>query len=244
MELKAHSPEQDMMLQPSAQDPAFQTPEQQKLDLKYMKAALKQAEKALALGEVPIGAVIVYEGRIIGRGYNRRNTDHTTLAHAEITAIRKACRKMGDWRLEGCTLYCTLEPCPMCAGALVQSRIDRVVIGAGSPKSGCGGTLLNILQNEDFNHQAEITAGVMQEACTEILQRFFKALRVRNALKHLISVAGHAIMPEKTRDVPQGGRRPRERKGGNRNGSKNYRPYRSFMSAGVTGRSFRFTGHV
>ena len=170
-DLAVQIPEQDAERQPSAQDPASQTPEQQKLDLKYMKAALKQAEKALAIGEVPIGAVIVYEGKIIGRGYNRRNTDHTTLAHAEITAIRKACKKMGDWRLEGCTLYCTLEPCPMCAGALVQSRIDRVVIGAGSPKSGCGGTLLNILQNEDFNHQAEITAGVMQEACTEILQK-------------------------------------------------------------------------
>ncbi|MBQ3391977.1 MAG: tRNA adenosine(34) deaminase TadA [Lachnospiraceae bacterium] len=149
-------------------------------DSHYMKLALKQAEKALALGEVPIGALIVCDGKIIGRGYNRRNTDHTTLAHAEITAIRKACRKLGDWRLEGCTLYCTLEPCPMCAGALVQSRIDRVVIGAGSPKSGCAGTLLNILQNPDFNHQAEITSGVLQKECTEILQRFFKDLRRRN----------------------------------------------------------------
>ena len=97
-------------------------------DRKYMKAALKQAEKAIALGEVPIGAVIVENGRIIGRGYNRRNTDHTTLAHAEITAIRKANRKVGDWRLEGCTLYVTLEPCQMCAGALVQSRIDKVPV--------------------------------------------------------------------------------------------------------------------
>ena len=197
-DLAVQIPEQDAERQPSAQDPASQTPEQQKLDLKYMKAALKQAEKALAIGEVPIGAVIVYEGKIIGRGYNRRNTDHTTLAHAEITAIRKACKKMGDWRLEGCTLYCTLEPCPMCAGALVQSRIDRVVIGAGSPKSGCGGTLLNILQNEDFNHQAEITAGVMQEACTEILQRFFKALRVRNkAEKKARRAAETAMMAKK-----------------------------------------------
>ena len=148
-----------------------------------MKAALKQAEKALALGEVPIGAVIVENGRIIGRGYNRRNTDHTTLAHAEITAIRKANRKVGDWRLEGCTLYVTLEPCQMCAGALVQSRIDRVVIGAPSYKSGCGGTLLNILQNEEFNHQVEMTAGVMQEECTQILQKFFKELRVQNKMR-------------------------------------------------------------
>ena len=137
----------------------------------------------LALGEVPIGAVIVENGRIIGRGYNRRNTDHTTLAHAEITAIRKANRKVGDWRLEGCTLYVTLEPCQMCAGALVQSRIDRVVIGAPSYKSGCGGTLLNILQNEEFNHQVEMTTGVMQEECTQILQKFFKELRVQNKMR-------------------------------------------------------------
>ena len=145
-----------------------------------MKAALKQAEKAIALGEVPIGAVIVCGGKIIARGYNRRNTDRTTLAHAEITCIRKACKKTGDWRLEGCTLYCTLEPCQMCAGALIQSRIDRVVIGTTSPKSGCGGTLLNILQNPDFNHQADVLYGVMREECTEILQRFFKDLRRRN----------------------------------------------------------------
>ncbi|MBE6001954.1 MAG: nucleoside deaminase [Sarcina sp.] len=149
-------------------------------DIKYMKAALKQAEKAIAIGEVPIGAVIVYEGKIIARGYNRRNTDKTTLAHAEITCIRKACKKIGDWRLEGCTLYCTLEPCQMCAGAIIQSRIDRVVIGTTSPKSGCGGTLLNILQNPDFNHQAEVLYDVMREECTEILQRFFKDLRRRN----------------------------------------------------------------
>ena len=152
-------------------------------DRKYMKAALKQAEKAIALGEVPIGAVIVENGRIIGRGYNRRNTDHTTLAHAEITAIRKANKKVGDWRLEGCTLYVTLEPCQMCAGALVQSRIDKVVIGASSFKSGCGGTLLNILQNEAFNHQVEVVSGLMQEECTEILQRFFKDLRKRNKMR-------------------------------------------------------------
>ena len=149
-------------------------------DLKYMKEALRQAKKAIAIGEVPIGAVIVYEGKVIARGYNRRNTDRTTLAHAEITCIRKACRVVGDWRLEGCTLYCTLEPCQMCAGAIVQSRIDRVVIGTTSPKSGCGGTLLNILQNPDFNHQVEITNDVMRKECTEILQRFFKELRRRN----------------------------------------------------------------
>ena len=152
-------------------------------DTKYMKAALRQAEKALALGEVPIGAVIVENGRIIGRGYNRRNTDHTTLAHAEITAIRKANRKVGDWRLEGCTLYVTLEPCQMCAGALVQSRIDRVVIGAPSFKSGCGGTLLNILQNNEFNHQVIVEQGLLQEECTAVLQKFFKELRARNKMR-------------------------------------------------------------
>lgn len=152
----------------------------EKTDIKFMKAALKQAEKAIALGEVPIGAVIVYEGKIIARGYNRRNTDKTTLAHAEIACIRKACKKIGDWRLEGCTLYCTLEPCQMCAGAIIQSRIDRVVIGTTSPKSGCGGTLLNILQNPDFNHQADVRYGILREKCTEILQRFFKDLRKRN----------------------------------------------------------------
>jgi tRNA(adenine34) deaminase len=149
-------------------------------DIKYMKAALKQAEKAIAIGEGPIGAVIVYEGKILARGYNRRNTDKTTLAHAEISCIRKACKKLGDWRLEGCTLYCTLEPCQMCAGAIVQSRIDRVVIGTTSPKSGCGGTLLNILQNPDFNHQSEVLYDVLRPECTEILQRFFKDLRRRN----------------------------------------------------------------
>ena len=154
-------------------------------DIKYMKAALKQAEKALAIGEVPIGAVIVENGRIIGRGYNRRNTDHTTLAHAEITAIRKANKKVGDWRLEGCTLYVTLEPCQMCAGALVQSRIDRVVIGAPSFKSGCAGTLLNILQNNEFNHQIVVESGLMREECTQILQTFFKDLRRRNKLRKL-----------------------------------------------------------
>ena len=152
-------------------------------DIQYMKAALKQAEKALALGEVPIGAVIVEDGKIIGRGYNRRNTDHTTLAHAEITPIRKANRKVGDWRLEGCTLYVTLEPCQMCAGALVQSRIDRVVVGAPSFKSGCGGTLLNILQNNEFNHQVIVETGLLQEECAAMLQQFFKELRARNKMR-------------------------------------------------------------
>lgn len=148
-------------------------------DEKYMKEALKQARKAMAIGEVPIGAVIVYQGKIIGRGYNRRNTDHTTLSHAEITAIRKAGKVIGDWRLDGCTLYCTLEPCPMCAGAIEQARIDRVVIGARSDKSGCCGTLLNIVANEKLMHQSEVTWDVLQEPCQALLKQFFRDLRLR-----------------------------------------------------------------
>lgn len=148
-------------------------------DEQYMKKALAQAKKAYELGEVPIGCVIVYEGRVIGRGYNRRNTDKTTLAHAEIKAISKACKAIGDWRLEGCTLYVTLEPCQMCAGAIVQSRIDRVVIGCDSPKSGSAGSIINILENNEFNHQVEVTKGVLNKESTELLTRFFKELRLR-----------------------------------------------------------------
>ncbi|MFT3985557.1 MAG: tRNA adenosine(34) deaminase TadA [Lachnospiraceae bacterium] len=147
---------------------------------KYMKQALKQAKKAYELGEVPIGCVIVYEDKIIGRGYNRRNTDKNTLSHAEITAINRASKKMGDWRLEGCTLYVTLEPCQMCAGACVQARIDRVVIGSMSPKSGCAGSVLNILQMEQFNHQAEVMSGVLEQECSRMLSEFFAELRVRS----------------------------------------------------------------
>lgn len=146
----------------------------------YMKEALKQARRAYKLGEVPIGCVIVYEGKIIGRGYNRRNTDKNTLCHAEITAIRKASKVMGDWRLEGCTMYVTLEPCQMCAGALVQSRMDRVVIGCKSPKSGCAGSVINILQMDEFNHKVEITNDVLKEECSNILTIFFEELRIRN----------------------------------------------------------------
>ncbi|MCR4991010.1 MAG: tRNA adenosine(34) deaminase TadA [Lachnospiraceae bacterium] len=148
-------------------------------DEKYMKKALAEAQKAYALGEVPIGCVIVYEGKIIGRGYNRRNTDKNTLSHAEITAINKASKKMGDWRLEGCTLYVTLEPCQMCSGAIVQARIDRVVIGTMNPKAGCAGSILNILDMKEFNHQVETVTGVLREECTDMLQTFFKELRVR-----------------------------------------------------------------
>lgn len=146
---------------------------------KYMKEAIRQAKKAYALGEVPIGCVIVYEGKIIGRGYNRRNTDKNTLAHAEITAINKASKKIGDWRLEGCSLYVTLEPCQMCAGAIVQARIDEVVMGSMNPKAGCGGSILNILEMPEFNHQVKVTRGVLGEECSALLAGFFKELRVR-----------------------------------------------------------------
>ena len=148
-----------------------------------MREALKQARKAYALGEVPIGCVIVYEDKIIARGYNRRNTDKNTLSHAEITAINRASKKMGDWRLEGCTLYVTLEPCQMCAGAIIQSRISKVVMGAMNPKAGCGGSILNILQMAEFNHQVEVERGILEKECSEILQDFFKALRIRNRLE-------------------------------------------------------------
>lgn len=167
---------------PEGMTQPYELPDE-KTDAHFMHAALTQARKAMQLGEVPIGAVIVCDGKIIGRGYNRRNTDHSTLAHAELRAIRKACRKINDWRLEGCTLYCTLEPCPMCAGAIVQARIDRVVIGTSSPKSGCGGTIMNLLQNNQFNHQAIVTTGVLQPECAALLRAFFKDLRARNKMK-------------------------------------------------------------
>ncbi|MBR1848744.1 MAG: tRNA adenosine(34) deaminase TadA [Lachnospiraceae bacterium] len=146
----------------------------------YMKAALTQAKKALALGEVPIGCVIVHEGKIIGRGYNRRNTDKSTLSHAEISAIKKATKVIGDWRLEECDLYVTLEPCQMCAGAIVQARIPRVFIGAMNPKAGCAGSIYNLLEEPAFNHQVEVTRGLLEEECSTILKTFFKELRIRN----------------------------------------------------------------
>ncbi|WMC94236.1 tRNA adenosine(34) deaminase TadA [Kineothrix sp. MB12-C1] len=150
------------------------------IDEKYMKSALKQAQKAYQLGEVPIGCVIVHDRKIIGRGYNRRNTDKTSLAHAEITAIKKASKKIGDWRLEECTLYVTLEPCQMCAGAIVQSRITEVVMGSMNPKAGCGGSILNILEMPQFNHQVKVSRGVLEKECSELLTLFFKELRIRN----------------------------------------------------------------
>ncbi len=154
--------------------------EEYKKHIKYMKAAMAQAKKALALDEVPIGCVIVYRDKIIARGYNRRNTDHTSLAHAEITAIRKANKVLGDWRLEDCTLYVTLEPCQMCAGAIVQARIPKVVMGAVNQKAGCAGSVLDILNNPDFNHQVEVIKGVMDKESSAMLKEFFASLRAKH----------------------------------------------------------------
>ncbi|RHV86827.1 tRNA adenosine(34) deaminase TadA [Wansuia hejianensis] len=144
---------------------------------KFMREAIRQAKKAEALMEVPIGCVIVCQDKIIARGYNRRNTDKNTLSHAELNAIRKASKKLGDWRLEGCTMYVTLEPCQMCAGALVQSRIDEVVIGCRNAKAGCAGSVINLLNMEEFNHQVKITEGVLEEECSTMLSDFFRRLR-------------------------------------------------------------------
>lgn len=149
-------------------------------DEKYMRLALKQAQRAYALGEVPIGCVIVQNDQVIARGYNRRNTDKNTLSHAELTAIRRASKKVGDWRLEDCVLYVTLEPCQMCSGAIVQARIPKVVIGCANPKAGCAGSVLNVLQMPEFNHQVEIVSSVLQEECSTMLKRFFSELRLRN----------------------------------------------------------------
>ena len=152
-----------------------------------MREALRQAGKAGGLMEVPIGCVIVREGKIIARGYNRRNTDKNTLSHAELNAIRKASRKLGDWRLEGCTMYVTLEPCQMCAGALVQSRIDAVVIGCMNPKAGCAGSVMNLLQTDGFNHRVEILSGILEEACSALLSDFFADLRARKKIEKALT---------------------------------------------------------
>ena len=152
-------------------------------DERYMKEAVRQAKKASALGEVPIGCVIVYEDKIIARGYNRRRVDQNVLSHAEIIAIRKACKKMGDWRLENCTLYVTLEPCPMCAGAIVQARVPQVVIGCMNPKAGCAGSVLDMLHEDGFNHQVETKIGVLGEECSAMMKEFFRALRLKKPKK-------------------------------------------------------------
>lgn len=144
---------------------------------KYMKEAIKQAKKASAIGDVPIGCVIVLHDKIIARAYNQRNKKKTTLAHAEILAIQKASKKLQDWRLEDCVMYITLEPCQMCAGAIVQARIPKVVIGAMNPKAGCAGSVLNILQEDAFNHQVEVETGILEEDCGQMMSEFFRELR-------------------------------------------------------------------
>ena len=149
----------------------------------FMKEAIKQAKKAAKLDEVPIGCVITYQDKIIARGYNRRNTDKSTLAHAEISAIKKASKVIGDWRLEECTLYVTLEPCQMCAGAIVQARIPTVVIGTMNAKAGCAGSVYNLLQEPKFNHQVDVVYDVMREECTELLTTFFAELRKKHKVE-------------------------------------------------------------
>ena len=144
-----------------------------------MGYAITQAKKALVNEDVPIGCVIAYQGKIIARGYNKRNKKKTTLAHAELDAIAKASKVLGDWRLEDCTMYVTLEPCQMCAGAIVQARIPRVVIGCMNPKAGCAGSVLNLLQMQEFNHQVDVVRGVREEECSKMLSDFFRRLRER-----------------------------------------------------------------
>lgn len=144
---------------------------------RFMREAIKQARKAELIHEVPIGCVIVFKDKIIARGYNRRNIDKNTLSHAELNAIGKASRKLGDWRLDDCEMFVTLEPCQMCAGAIVQSRIKKVYIGCMNPKAGCAGSVLNLLKEERFNHQTEIVKGILEEECSEMLSVFFKRLR-------------------------------------------------------------------
>ncbi len=151
--------------------------------IKYMKEAIKQAKKALALNEVPIGCVIVYENKIVARGYNRRLTDKNTLSHAELNAIRKASKKLGDWRLDNCEMYITLEPCQMCAGAIVQSRIKKVYAGCMNKKAGCAGSVMNLLQVKEFNHQVEFEEGLLGEECSKMLSDYFKELRKQKAAK-------------------------------------------------------------
>lgn len=152
-------------------------------DESFMKQAVKQAKKAYDKLETPIGCVIAYEDKVIARGYNKRNMKKNTLAHAEILAINKASKVLGDWRLEDCTMYVTLEPCPMCAGAIVQARIPRVVIGSMNPKAGCAGSVLNLLQQDGLNHQVEITKGVLAEECSGLMTSFFRELRKKEKRK-------------------------------------------------------------
>ncbi len=144
---------------------------------KYMDKAIALAKKAYIQGDVPIGCIIVYDGKIIARGYNKRNLKKTTLAHAELLAIEQASKKLGDWRLEDCTMYVTLEPCQMCAGAIVQARIPKVVIGCMNKKAGCAGSVINLLNMKEFNHQVETVYGVREDECSRMMKSFFSDLR-------------------------------------------------------------------
>ncbi|WP_026674065.1 tRNA adenosine(34) deaminase TadA [Alkalihalobacterium bogoriense] len=155
-----------------------------------MRMAIEQAKKAEELREVPIGAVIVYNGEVIATGYNQRETTQQAIGHAEMIAINEACKTLNTWRLTGCTLYVTLEPCPMCAGAIVQSRIDRVVFGARDPKAGCCGTIYNLISEQKFNHQAEWTEGILAEECGGLLSNFFKDLRKQKKQKNKVEDMG------------------------------------------------------
>lgn len=155
-------------------------------DERFMKEAIKQAKKAAKIGDVPIGCVVVQGGNIIARGYNQRNKKKTTLGHGEILAIKKATKVVGDWRLEDCTMYVTLEPCPMCAGAILQARIKRVVIGTMNPKAGCAGSVINLLQMEGFNHKVEMESGILEEDCKKLMQDFFKKLREEKKKEKII----------------------------------------------------------
>ena len=151
-------------------------------DKNYMELAMEEARKAATLGEVPIGALIVHQGEIIARSFNLRESLQTTASHAELLAIDKANEHIGSWRLEDCTLYVTLEPCPMCAGAIIQSRIPRVVFGAYDPKAGCAGTLMNLLDDNRFNHTVDVSGGILEDECGQLLSDFFKVIR-RNKQK-------------------------------------------------------------
>ncbi len=171
-------------------------------DAYYMKLAIREARKALKHEDVPIGCILVYDGTnpaskadqhaaslgieagtILGRGYNRRNRDHNALMHAEILAIRQACKRLQDWRVEDCTLYVTLEPCPMCAGAIVQARVPRVVIGSMNPKAGCCGSVLDMLHEKRFNHRCEVRTDVERDACAALMSDFFQSLREKKLKK-------------------------------------------------------------
>lgn len=155
------------------------------MDEKFMREAIKQAKKAAAIGEAPIGAVIVRDGAVIARGYNKRETKKNALLHAEIIAIDKACKKLGGWRLPGCEMYVTLEPCPMCSGAIINSRIEKVYFGAFDKKAGCCGSAADLFAEGMFNHRPEIYGGIMEKECSELLTKFFKDLRLKKFKKSI-----------------------------------------------------------